>query len=457
MSSIEVPKLGSIASTPIQDVPTPKPSTTPSPELDLLASPIQLSPSVQELLAPILSGSSQSYASYSSEIYFTKHQTSRIPTIAPNLGSLQEAAKARLPSEAYNYAAGGTGLETTVSANTAAFKNYSIIPRMLRPVLPQRDLSRVLFNRRIPAPIVMAPIGVQKLFHADGELATSKVFGEMGLPYTMSTASSTGLEDVARSNGSGNPRWFQLYWPSDNELTQSYLRRAKASGYEALVVTVDTWELAWRPRDLETGFFPFIEGICTSLGLEDPVAQRKLGFNATTPGAAEEQKKLASLYHVVTTSRGVSPTWENLHKLRSWWGDRPIVLKGVQSVADAKLALEYGMNGIIVSNHGGRQVDGAIASLDALGPIVEAVGGKMTIGFDSGIRCGADIFKALAIGADFVQVGRPILWGLALGGEEGVRHVLKCLLADFDLTVGLSGCAGLGEVTRDMLASRTCS
>jgi isopentenyl diphosphate isomerase/L-lactate dehydrogenase-like FMN-dependent dehydrogenase len=300
----------------------------------------------------------------------------------------------------------------------------------------------------------MAPVGVQKLFYADGELATSKVFGEMGLPYTMSTASSTGLEDVARSNGTGNPRWFQLYWPSDDELTQSYLNRAKASGYEVLVVTVDTWELAWRPRDLEMGFFPFINGIGTSLGLEDPVAQRQLGFDATAPGATDEQKKLANLYHVVTTSRGVSPTWENLHKLRSWWGDGPIVLKGIQSVADANLALEYGMDGIIVSNHGGRQVDGAIASLDALGSIVESVAGQITVGFDSGIRCGADIFKALALGADFVQVGRPILWGLALDGEEGVRHVLKCLLADFELAVGLSGCVGLGDVRRDMVVGR---
>jgi len=327
---------------------------------------------------------------------------------------------------------------------------------MLRPVLPERDLSRVLFGRKVAAPIVMAPIGVQKLFHADGELATAKVFGETGLPYTMSTASSTGLEDVARVNGEGNPRWFQLYWPSDDELTQSYLRRAKASGYEVLVITVDTWELAWRPRDLETGFFPFINGIGTSLGLEDPVAQQHLGFDATAPSATEEQKKLANLYHVVTTSRGVSPTWENLHKLRTWWGDSPIVIKGIQSAADAKLALEHGMDGIIVSNHGGRQVDGAIASLDALVPIVEAVAGTMTIGFDSGIRCGADIFKALALGADFVQIGRPILWGLALDGEEGVRHVLRCLLADFEGTVGLCGCRGLGDIGRGMLASR-CS
>ncbi|KAI9743770.1 MAG: hypothetical protein M1818_002503 [Claussenomyces sp. TS43310] len=413
-----------------------------------------VSGSVQQLLAPVLGGSSSSYAAYSNQIYYTKNQTSRIPTVTPNLGKLEASARARLSSQAYNYAAGGAGLESTVSANISAFRAFSIIPRMLRPVVPQRDLSRTLFGRKLPAPVVMAPIGVQKLFHSDGELATAKVFGEMGLPYTMSTASSTGMEDVARINGAGSPRWYQLYWPNDDELTQSYLNRAKAGGYEVLVVCLDTWELAWRPRDLETGFFPFIDGVGTSVGLEDPVAQRQLGYKVTDKMVTEEQIKMASLYHVITTSRGVSPRWENLCKLRSWWGEGPIVLKGIQSVRDATLALEHGMDGIIVSNHGGRQVDGAIASLEALGPIVSAVGGKLTIGFDSGIRCGADIFKALAIGADFVQLGRPILWGLALDGEEGVRHVLKCLLADFDLTVGLSGCTGLTDIKRDMLATR---
>lgn len=325
---------------------------------------------------------------------------------------------------------------------------------MLRPVLPKRDHSTELFGRRIPAPIVMAPVGVQRLFHPDGEEATARVFGELGLPYTLSTASSTGMAGVANANGVGNPRWFQLYWPTDHELTESYLRRAKDSDYEVLVVTVDTWALAWRPRDLDRGFFPFINGIGTSVGLEDETAQGKLGFSALASGATAEQKAAASLYHVITTSAGVSPVWENLHLLRKWWGKKPIVLKGIQSVKDAQLALDHGIDGIIVSNHGGRQVDGAIASLEALVEIVDAVGGKLTIGFDSGIRCGADIFKALAVGADFVQIGRPVIWGLAHEGEEGVRHVMKALLADFDLTVALSGCRGLKEVGRESIRNR---
>lgn len=196
----------------------------------------------------------------------------------------------------------------------------------------------------------MAPVGVQTLFHPDGERATSKVFGEHGLPYTLSTATSTGFAEVAASNGDDNPRWYQLYWPSDDDLTRSYLRTAQANGYEVLVVTVDTWDLGWRTRDLDRGYFPFIQGVGVQIGLEDPVAHEKLGFNALATNATAQQKQMAALYHVITTSRGVSPVWENLWKLREIWGDKPIVLKGVQSIEDAKLAVKWGLDGIIVSN-----------------------------------------------------------------------------------------------------------
>jgi lactate 2-monooxygenase len=220
----------------------------------------------------------------------------------------------------------------------------------MRDVLPYRNLSITLFGRTVPAPIVMAPVGVQTLFHPDGERATSKVFGEEGLPYTLSTASSTGFSDVAASNGEGNPRWYQLYWPSDDDLTRSYLETAKKNGYEVLVVTVDTWDLGWRTRDLDRGFFPFINGVGVQIGLEDPVAHQKLGFNPLAKNATAEQKQMAALYHVITTSRGISPVWRNITKLRDVWGDKPIVLKGVQSVEDAKLAVEWGVDGIILSN-----------------------------------------------------------------------------------------------------------
>ncbi|CAI6341045.1 unnamed protein product [Periconia digitata] len=427
--------------------------------------------SAHDLLDAVLNPSPESlhYSSYSSAIYFNATLFNQTPVAPTNYDRLEASAKEILPRNAYDYAAGGAGLEKTVASNRQAFDQvtystsptslhhincplkWNILPRVMRPVLPARNLSRVIFNRTLPAPIVMAPVGVQTLFHPDGERATSKVFGEEGLPFTLSTASSTGFADAATSNGEGNPRWYQLYWPSDDDLTRSYLRTALAEGYEVLVLTVDTWDLGWRTRDLDRGYFPFAGGVGVQIGLEDPVAHEQLGFNALAPNATAEQLQMASLYHVIVTSRGISPVWENLWKLREVWGDKPIVLKGVQSVEDAELAVKWGLDGVIVSNHGGRQIDGAVGSLTTLPAIVEAVKGKLTVGFDGGIRTGADIFKALALGADFVQLGRPILWGLAHEGERGARHVLKSLLAEFELTVGLSGCQSLTEVTKDLI------
>jgi isopentenyl diphosphate isomerase/L-lactate dehydrogenase-like FMN-dependent dehydrogenase len=329
----------------------------------------------QELLNSVLNPrpASRTFASYGSEIYYNATLYNETIDISTNYNRLEASAKRKLPSAAYDYAAGGAGLEKTGEANRAAFdkvctslishtglkclKNltslkWKIVPRMMRQVFPQRNLSVSLFGRTIPAPIVMAPIGVQTLFHPDGERATSTVFGKMGLPYVLSTATSTGFADVAEANGNG-PRWYQLYWPSDDDLTRSYLKSAKRHGYDVLVVTVDTWDLGWRTRDLDRGFFPFIKGIGVQIGLEDACAHEKLGFNPLAQNATDEQKQMAALYHVITTSRGISPVWERLPTLRKIWGDGPIVLKGIQSVDDALKAVEFGLDGIIVSNVSG--------------------------------------------------------------------------------------------------------
>jgi len=292
---------------------------------------------------------SQHYSSYSSLIYYNHTVYNQTPIASTNYDRLEASAKLLLPPTAYDYAAGGAELETTMAANREAFDRWRIVPRVMRDVQPKRDLSTTLFGRTLPAPIVMAPIGVQKLFHPSGESANSKVWGEHGLPYTLSTATSTGFADVAAANGEGNPRWYQLYWPSDDDLTRSYLQTAKKNGYEVLVVTVDTWDLGWRSRDLDRGYFPFILGVGVQIGLEDPVAHQKLGFNPLAENATTEQKTLAALYHTITTSRGISPVWRNVSKLRESW-DGPIVIKGVQSVEDAMLAVEYKLDGIIVSN-----------------------------------------------------------------------------------------------------------
>ncbi|KAK7426014.1 hypothetical protein QQZ08_007462 [Neonectria magnoliae] len=356
--------------------------------------------SAQDLIDSVLNPDpgESTFASYGTEIYYNAtlyNQTSKIST---NYNKLEAAAKLRLRPAAYDYAAGGAGLEKTVAANRAAFDSWEIVPRVMRHILPKRNLTTSIFGKTIPAPIVMAPVGVQKLFHPDGESATASVFGELGLPFTLSTAASTGFADVAKANGD-HPRWYQLYWPSDDDLTRSYLKSAKKNGYDVLVVTVDTWDLGWRTRDLDRGFFPFIQGIGVQIGLEDACAHEKLGFNPLSANATAEQKQTASLYHVITTSRGVSPVWENLPKLREAWGEGPILLKGIQSADDARKAIEHGVDGIIVSNHGGRQIDGAIGSLDALYEISKAVKGRITIGFDGGIRSGADMqvsyFQAL--------------------------------------------------------------
>jgi isopentenyl diphosphate isomerase/L-lactate dehydrogenase-like FMN-dependent dehydrogenase len=285
-------------------------------------------------------------------------------------------------------------------------------------------------------------VGVQSIVHPDAEPATARAAASLGLPFVLSTASSTSIEDVAAASGEG-PRWFQLYWPGDTDVCASLLDRAKKAGYTALVVTLDTWTLAWRPSDLDQAYLPFLRGDGCAVPFTDPVFR---GLLEKTP---EEDPTMAILRWIGLVT-GTDRTWDQLPFLREHW-DGPIVLKGIQHVADARRAAEAGMDGIVVSNHGGRQVDGAIGALEALPGIVSAVGARMEVLFDSGIRTGADVLKALALGARAVLVGRPWVYGLAHAGEEGVRHVLRSLLADFDLTMGLSGHRRLAELGPESL------
>jgi isopentenyl diphosphate isomerase/L-lactate dehydrogenase-like FMN-dependent dehydrogenase len=273
----------------------------------------------------------------------------------------------------------------------------------------------------------------------------ARVAAELGLPMAVSTVSSYTLEEIAAANGDGI-RWFQLYWPNDEEVCASFLARAKAAGYSALVVTLDTWLLGWRPHDLDRAYLPFLSGKGLATYFSDPV------FRAGLEKAPEDDLP-AALMRWLPMFTGNDRTWDNLAFVREHW-DGPIVLKGIQHVDDARRAVDAGVDGIVVSNHGGRQVDGAIASLDALPAIVEAVGDRLEVLFDSGIRCGADILKAVALGARATLVGRPWVYGLALAGEDGVRHVLRCLLADLDLGLALSGHAALGDLGPHTVAVR---
>jgi isopentenyl diphosphate isomerase/L-lactate dehydrogenase-like FMN-dependent dehydrogenase len=307
---------------------------------------------------------------------------------------------------------------------------------MLRDV-GVRDLSAELFGATLPAPLLLAPIGVQSIVHADGELATARAAAATGVPYIHSTAASYSIEEAAEANGDG-PRWFQLYWPSDPELTKSFLRRAETVGYGAIVVTLDTTLLAWRPRDLQGAYLPFLRGVGVANYFSDPV------FRAGLEKPPEEDLR-AAVMHWIKEYSNPTISWDKLSFLRDNT-ELPILLKGILHPDDARLAVEHGVDGVIVSNHGGRQVDGAIGSLDALPAVVEAVPDEFPVLFDSGIRSAADAFKAIALGASAVLLGRPYMWALALGGEAMVTQLVRGFLAELDLTLALSGHTGFGDV-----------
>ncbi len=380
-------------------------------------------------------------ASYSSEIYLNGMGGQR-PAFTTDASSLEAYAAQHMEPEPYWYAAGAAGSGATYRANLAAFDRWRLVPRMLTGAT-DRSAQTTLFGATLPAPVLTAPVGVQGIMHPDGELAVARASSELGIPMVLSTVSSHALEDVAAANGDGT-RWFQLYWPNDEEVCASFLSRAKAAGFSALVVTLDTWMLAWRPRDLDHGYLPFLTGKGLATYFSDPVFRDRLE-------KSPEDDPMSAILQWLPIFTGTDHTWEHLGFIRDHW-DGPIVLKGIQHADDARKAADRGMDGIVVSNHGGRQVDGAIASLDALPAIVEAVGDRLEVLFDSGIRTGADVLKAVALGAKAVLVGRPWVYGLALGGYDGVRHVLRSLLAELDLCLALSGHASLADVGPDILA-----
>jgi L-lactate dehydrogenase (cytochrome) len=350
--------------------------------------------------------------------------------ISGDLSQLEAQAAENLSPEALGYIRAGAGDRDTTRANAAAFRRWKVRQRT-GPEPEKVDLSTTILGTRMPAPVLFAPVGVQTLAHPDGDLATARAAAELGLTYIHSTQGAYKMEDVAEANGDGS-RWYQLYWPTDDELVASFLHRAAAVGYTHLVITLDTTLLGWRPMDLDIGYSPFLENKGIANYTSDPVFQRK-----HMPVPAEVAPLAAGIaFARVFQNPGLS--WSQLPLIRENW-DGPILLKGIQSPRDARLAIEHGIDGIVVSNHGGRQVDGAIASLDALGPIVKAVGGEMPVLFDSGIRTGRDAFKALALGADAVLVGRPYLFGLALDGQRGARKVMRSLVDELAEEVRRAG------------------
>ena len=386
---------------------------------------------------------SQQLESYQDEIYLTG-LTGTVPDLPTDLHQLEEAARAVMAPRAFAYVAGAAGSGETARENLLAFGRWRIVPRMLTDVSTPSYSARLL-GTDLKVPVLLAPVGVLQIAHPDGELAVARAAAAAGVPMILSTAASTAMEDVAAANGDGQ-RWYQLYWPKDRAVAVSLLGRAEAAGYRVLVVTLDTRMLAWRPRDLDHAYLPFLEGVGIQNFLSDPAFQ---AGQLTSVGDDPQ----AAILRYIQIFGDLSLTWEDIPFLQEHWHG-PIVLKGILSVADALRAAQAGVAGIVVSNHGGRQVDGAIAALDALPAIAHAVGSKLAVLFDSGVRGGADMMKALALGAQAVLIGRPYIYGLALDGEAGVRHALRALRNDFELTMRLAGLATLSELGPDCLQRR---
>ena len=372
------------------------------------------------------------------EVYAAGMLADQTPDLPTSPEALAELAEESLSEEAHAYIAGSAGREDTARENRREFDRWRIVPRMLRDV-DERDLSVELFGQELPVPVLLAPIGVQSILHEEGELASARAAADLGVPFVSSSAASETMEDVADELGDATG-WFQLYWSTDRDVTASFLQRAEDAGYEAVVVTVDTPMMGWRERDVENAYLPFLDQEGVANYFADPAFRDSLD-------APPEEDPNAAVWQFTEIFGDPSLTWDDLDWLREQT-DLPIVLKGVLRPDDAREALDRGVDGVVVSNHGGRQVDGAIAALSALPRVVDAVGDRAPVLFDSGIRRGADAFRAIALGADAVLLGRPYAYGLAVDGEDGVREVLKNFLADLDLTLGLSGYAAVADVDR---------
>ncbi|WP_344756254.1 lactate 2-monooxygenase [Leifsonella bigeumensis] len=403
----------------------------------------------------------------------------RRPAVPTAAQALYDAAHAAMSPEAWAYVAGSSGSETTAAANRSALDRWRILPRVLRNVAV-RDLGIDLFGHRYPSPVIAAPVGALGLVHPDADLAVARATAELGIPYIFSNQASKTMEETAAVMGD-SPRWFQLYWSSSDDLVASLLRRAEGAGAQAIVITLDTHTLGWRPQDLDLAYLPFIHGIGIAQYTSDPVFRAIVRERAAAPSAGAPPRITPSAVRTLLDMTRNHPgrffenlrsgepkaavetfldvfsrpslTWDELAFAREHTS-LPIVLKGIQHPDDAKRALAAGVDGIVVSNHGGRQIDGAIGSLDALPAIVDTVNGAVPVLFDSGIRGGSDILKAMALGASAVLVGRPWVYGLAIAGSAGVREVLRNLVAEFDIALGLSGHTSVSELSRDSLAER---
>jgi lactate 2-monooxygenase len=352
----------------------------------------------------------------------------------------ERAAEEKLDPGAFGYIAGGAGAESTMHANLDAFARWRIRPRMLAGNAV-RDISVEVLGMRSPAPFFLAPIGVLSIAHEEAEVGVGQASASSRVPMILSSAATHSMEQVAETNA---PRWYQLYWVNDREICASFVRRAEAAGYGAIVVTLDTLTLGWRPRDLRQAYLPFIRGEGCGQYFSDPVFLSRL---EKTP----EEDLLTAAATMLATFPNLGLTWDDLDWLREQTS-LPLLVKGVLTAEDAQIALQHGVDGLVVSNHGGRQVDGAVAALDALVEIRAALPDAVVL-MDGGIRCAADVLKAVALGADAVLLGRPYAYALAVGGRRGVEELVQNLMAEIDLTLALAGGHSVRELNRSWLTA----
>lgn len=397
----------------------------------------------------------------------------RVP-VAP--AALEAAAARVLPPDAHAYLAGGAGQERTMAADRAGFAARRLVPRVLRDV-SARDTTVTLFGRTLPAPVFTCPIGVLELAHPEADVAVGRAAARHGIPMTFSSQASIAMETVAAAMGDA-PRWFQLYFSRSRALVESFVARAERCGCEAIVLTLDTTMLGWRPRDLDLASLPFLQGMGLAQYTSDPVFARlaeevrrapappagsvtaaalaTLAAQARrhpggTLGNVASGRARAAVRTFVETYSNPALSWDDVAWLRTLTR-LPLVLKGILHPDDARRAVDAGVDAIQVSTHGGRQVDGAIGAMAALPAVVAAVAGRVPVLLDSGVRSGADVALAVAQGATAVGIGRPWVWGLALAGEAGVHQVLADVVAEFDLTMGLAGCRTVAELREATLA-----
>lgn len=380
------------------------------------------------------------FSDYQLEIYF-QGLSGVLPALPMAFAELEAKAQAAMSPSMWSYVAGGAGDERTQRVNATAFDYWGLMPRMFVGA-SERDLSVELFGMTLPSPALLAPVGVIGLCAQDGhgDLATARAAARTGVPMIASTMSADPMEQVAAELGD-TPGFFQLYTPTDRELAASFVHRAEAAGFKGIVVTLDTWIPGWRPRDLASSNFPFLRGLCLANYTSDPV------FRASLAQPPEENPQGAVLRWAQIFGNPL--TWDDLPWLRSLT-DLPLIAKGICHPDDARRAKDGGVDAIYCSNHGGRQANGGIPAIDCLPAVVDAADG-LPVWFDSGIRSGTDIVKALALGADAVAIGRPYAYGLALGGVDGIVHVLRSLLAEADVTMAVDGYRSLKELTPEAM------